>query len=258
MPSPDTDRPIGIIVAVQEELRALLKRAVPAVVESGAQFTRYRTRLGGREVVISPSGMGPDRASQAAHELISICSPALLLAAGFCAGISPAVEPGEVIWVEQVSELLANGALSQSLPSDSATFPISSNLGVCGGAMVSASGVVRTSQEKQALNGLVEDGIGLDMETYAIAKSATAAGVPWHAIRAISDGMDDDLPIDFTQFTNQLGEIDRFRLATWVALRPWKIPAFIRLGARSAVAARNLAVAVEAFLRALPNDPDAG
>src|SRR5205807_1383048 len=99
-------------------------------------------------------------------------------------------------------------------------------------------------------------GIGLDMETYAIARAAVTAGVPWHAIRAVTDGIDDDLPIDFRHFTNGRGEIDRSNLAVWVALRPWKIPSFIRLGARSALAARNLALAVEAFLRALPENFD--
>ncbi len=258
MPSPDTDRPVGIVVAVQEELRALLKRAAPAVVESGGEFTRYRTQLGGRQVIIVPSGMGGDHAARAAQELITACSPSLLLAAGFCAGISPAVEPGEVIWVERVSAIQCDNSATEPIPSSFAACILPSGHRVRGGAMVSVSHVVRTAKEKRDVSGAVEGGLGLDMETHSIARTAVDAGTPWHAIRAVSDGMEDDLPIDFSNFTTNRGEIDPLKLSMWVTLRPWKIPSFIRLGARSALAARNLAVAVEAFLRALPNDPDAG
>jgi hypothetical protein len=44
------------------------------------------------------------------------------------------------------------------------------------------------------------------METYSLAQAAVAAGLPWLALRAISDPWNRDLPVDFNRYLDSEGQ----------------------------------------------------
>src|SRR5438309_361553 len=102
MPSPATERPIGIVVAVQEELRAILKRMSPAVVDSAGGFQFHQGLIGGKHVVLAKSGMGGSRARALVESLIQIYNPRAVIIAGFCAGLEYKLRPGELVLAEAV------------------------------------------------------------------------------------------------------------------------------------------------------------
>jgi hypothetical protein len=87
------------------------------------------------------------------------------------------------------------------------------------------------------------------METLGAATAANAAGIPWAAARAITDGLEDDLPISFEQFMDASGEASRGKIIAHVLTHPWLIPKLIKLGGRASLAARNLADFVEEYAR---------
>src|SRR5205085_1746239 len=102
MPSQDTSIRVGIVVAVEEELRAMLKRASPATVESAGELRIHRCRLGGVPAAMLKSGMGAERAERAAKALIERYRPQVLLICGFCGGLAKSLSPGDVTIADRV------------------------------------------------------------------------------------------------------------------------------------------------------------
>ena len=71
------------------------------------------------------------------------------------------------------------------------------------------------------------------------------------AIRAISDTADEDLPLDFNRVTDISGDVSIKRILGEVAGAPSSIPALVRFGKRSRIAAESLASFLERYLQAL-------
>jgi hypothetical protein len=111
--------------------------------------------------------------------------------------------------------------------------------------------VLAHAEEKAACKSQT-NAVAVDMETWGAAQAAERAGARWVAIRAVTDGANDTLPLDFNAFADAQANPDRGRIMRHILLRPWKIPALIRLGARSSHAARRLASFLEAFLKRYP------
>ncbi len=68
------------------------------------------------------------------------------------------------------------------------------------------------------------------------------------AIRAITDGVDESLPLDFNLCFDSTGQFRRARLMALLARRPRAVRPLLRLGRHSALAAHSLA----SFLAHLP------
>ena len=88
----------------------------------------------------------------------------------------------------------------------------------------------------------------VDMETATVARLAKLRGLPFRALRAISDQVDDKLP-DFSRFTDERGGFRGGSFAMYVALHPWLIPTTLRLGKQSARASQGIAKALLQILR---------
>jgi hypothetical protein len=73
------------------------------------------------------------------------------------------------------------------------------------------------------------------------------------AIRAISDTVDEDLPLDFNRVTDAEGEISITRILGQIAGSPTAVPALVRFGQRSRSAAEALTAFLERYLLSLVN-----
>jgi adenosylhomocysteine nucleosidase len=72
----------------------------------------------------------------------------------------------------------------------------------------------------------------VDMEASAIARLALMRDIPFHCIKAVSDGFSEQLP-DFNRFISEDGQFHLARFILFVILRPWYWPALIRMGENS-------------------------
>jgi hypothetical protein len=79
------------------------------------------------------------------------------------------------------------------------------------------------------------------MESAGVAEVAARRGLPFAAIRAISDGFDEDLPLDFTRCANRDGQIRSAAVVLELLRHPSALPGLLRLGRNSRVAAERLA-----------------
>jgi adenosylhomocysteine nucleosidase len=177
----------------------------------------------------------------------------ILVLCGFCGGLGEAVTVGSLVIVESVcepaspnAELLADAELEAVL---TALHP--TEIPCFRGKMVSTPSVLTTPAEK-AECARKTGAIAVDMETYAAAREAEAHGLRWIGVRAVTDGAKDTLPLDFNAFNDANGNPDRGKIVLATLARPHKIPALIRLGSRSAQAAKNLALYLDLLLNHLP------
>jgi adenosylhomocysteine nucleosidase len=232
-----------------------------ALREEAAPFLR---RLGPRraEFVIEISGMGTANAARRVRAMGAPRRPAGLLICGFAAGLQ--APPGSLVVARSVG-LIASASVSATYLPDSRllgrceAFVAEDNrrrpqvAPIVFGLLATAPQVLTTSAQKQTLQAQT-GAVAADMETAGAAQAAQEMGIPWLAVRAITDGVEDDLPFDFNALADANGHPHHGRIVSAALARPRQIPALIRLGRRSSLAAGNLAGFLEAFLNTRPEE----
>src|SRR6266404_4142770 len=88
----------------------------------------------------------------------------------------------------------------------------------------------------------------VEMESGDIMLEAVAFGAKVIAIRAISDAVEEDLPLDFNRVTSESGEVSIAKVLAQAAAHPGSIPALIRFGRQSRNAAEKLATVLDACI----------
>jgi adenosylhomocysteine nucleosidase len=111
--------------------------------------------------------------------------------------------------------------------------------------LVTMDHVVRQDEKGQLADRWNADLV--DMEAAAIARFAQMRGLPFRAVRVVSDEFGDVLP-DLDRFIDAQGRFRQLAFAINLALHPWMVPAAVRLGRDSAQASRNLAEALRETL----------
>jgi adenosylhomocysteine nucleosidase len=249
---PGGGRPPGIAVcyAVPEERRYFGSLATELAIVRDGSAIRVGPAPGGlvSDDALACSlriGVGPRSAMQNTLQLLESCeSVHTLLIVGFAGGLAAGLKPGTVVVSDKVfetgshHEFLADTALR-----DLARKISPSGVPVAHGRIVSTDSVLVSAAEKRDL-AAATDGIAVDMESAGAVRAARMRSVRWIAVRAITDGVEDDLPFDFNAPIFKApgdpdGGVNRSRVVSEALLHPWKIPALIRLGARSSRAARN-------------------
>jgi adenosylhomocysteine nucleosidase len=234
-----------------------------ALPEEAAPLRRRQTGTSSVHIVCSGTG-SRSAAAQAVQTLDSLPHPpTYLLICGFAGGLSASAVPGSLVLADIVADSIDGGQPErQSHPlvyrADSRLLAIAESVRLSGitlqrGTLLTGSLILTRATQKEALaQRLTPRPLAVDMETLGAARVAQERGVPWLAVRAITDGLYDDMPLDFNRLADAEGNVSRVRVVQTMLVRPWTIPAVLRLGARSGRAARNLAAFIEAFLERLP------
>jgi adenosylhomocysteine nucleosidase len=240
-PIPPGDRAgwITVLFALPEEARPFHKRlqSFPA----------------SAHVSSTCSGAGTSAAALDADYVAEVAAPGdIILICGFAGGLASGLAPGSLIVAASVTDSLSGENFTADSELLQAAESVSlSGLSVRRGTLITGDRVLITAGEKRSFAEQT-GGMAVDMETAGAARVAQQYGVPWLAIRAITDGVEDEMPLDFNTLADRSGNIPRGRILLAALTHPWKIPALIQLGKRSALAAENLAVFLEALLKHLP------
>lgn len=172
------------------------------------------------------------------------------ISSGLAGALKPQYRIGQVLAARTVvAESALDGAEDGIQESSAALVSFSEK---CGATVVdrfySADRVVARAEEKRRL-GINADAV--EMESFQILWKARAEGIPAVAIRAISDTVDEDLPLDMNKIFTVDGEVSIPRVLGQVALRPQSVPELVRLGQKSKRAAESLVVFLDRYIVAL-------
>ena len=241
---------IGIVMAMQEEIRPVLRRLGRHHKERAGQFPLYLFQRDGQQLFLIESGMGTKRATAATAELISRAQPRLIITAGLGGGVRPGLNIGDVVVAGQVLTLgeglttkiatIANEALLRSMHDSVPGQPFR----IVGGTTVTTSGILNKRQADQQLAWEIVHPV-LDMETSAVAEIAGRNRIPLLAVRAVSDAAEEELLFSLDELTDQDLNLRIGKVLLTIAKRPRILPQLIRLAKNSKLAANNLAIVLE-------------
>jgi adenosylhomocysteine nucleosidase len=234
-------RPLGIVAALHDELHELLAATQNKLLHriGGREF--WSGDLQGHRVVLVQCRVGKVAAAATTVALISHFHVRKVVLTGVAGGIAPHVAVGDVVISTQLLQHDVDASplfprwevpltgLSR-FPSDPALVDglahsaglvladLRSLLGqrtlrdfaiqgpkVHTGLVVSGDRFVATTQECHALRSALPEALAVEMEGAAIAQVCHEWGVPFVAIRAISDRADDSADVDFSRFVAEVG-----------------------------------------------------
>jgi adenosylhomocysteine nucleosidase len=193
--------------------------------------------LARRGLEVHVTGMGAAAAGRAGAALVAR-APRALLAAGFCGALDPGLRVGDLVAAERV----VDEASGEAFVADAGLLAAAPGRR---GTLVSAVRLARGPAERARLAGTA-----VDLESAALARAAAAAGVPFLALRAVSDTARQTLP-DFSRMADGEGRLRVRAGARHLIGHPGELPALIRLAPAARRAGRSLAAGVEAVLAAV-------
>jgi len=209
-------------------------RGVVALVCAVPAEERMLRRFAGAGVRIIVTGMGAGAAERLAGEAIEAGATAVL-SVGFCGALDDHLERGDVVVPEQVRD----GATGEAWSCDAT---LAQGAGRMRGTLVTSREVVSDPAARRRLAG-----VAVDMESAGTARACMRAGVPFAAIRAVTDRADDRLP-DMAGVVDDAGGVHPLTALRRVARRPSDIAAWVRLARGAHAARRGLVPAVAAVL----------
>jgi adenosylhomocysteine nucleosidase len=207
---------------------------VIAVVCAVPAERRALEALAGPELEIHVAGIGADATERAAASLTARPLRALV-SAGFCGALSPDLRVGDLVAPDRVRDE-ASGESFEPDPEMLAAAPGAR------GTLVSARRIARTPDERARLQG-----VAVDLESAALARAARDAGVPFLALRAVTDEARHRLP-DFDRLMDAAGRLTPGAGLLHFLRHPREVPALVRLGPAARVAGRALRAGLEQTL----------
>ncbi|GAB7027635.1 phosphorylase family protein [Geotalea toluenoxydans] len=249
---------IGIIAAMPEEVNPLLKRIGIYQREKRESFELFRFGLDVKKIVLVQSGMGAKHATRATRFLIKTASPDIILNFGFAGAVTAGPRVGDLVLADQVFSYDGTRFRKEATPSAELVDrmhclvrqQISAENNIYRSSFITTLEITGKSELAKALPENCPYP-ALEMESAAVASAAAETGIPFAAMRAISDAAEEELGFSLEEFTDSEMNIKMTKILVTVAKKPWIIPQLLRLARNSNAAGKSLAIGVEAFLRAM-------
>ncbi len=233
--------PLLIVSFMPQEARPLLKRLRTPEPLRGVHGKAWRGEFGGVPAVVAQAGMGRANAEKAFVSLYAVASPSALAVCGVAAGLDPTLQVGDGV--------VATAALDELGELRPAPSPVDLPVGWRAGRLLTVTRILVSTAAKR---GLGEAGSGhalaADMETFFLACLAGDAGIPWCALRGISDTAAEDLPLDFNRSLGTDGAMRIGRLMLNTAALPAALPGLLRLARDTVAAGERAAEAAHVWL----------
>lgn len=212
---------------------------------ASSDFGFYEADFGDARVRTVLMGVGGVCARKVARAALEQWPPDVCIAAGLAGSLMPEYEVGRVCVSQDIMEL-------ESTRTVAADAVLVREAEKCGATimerLLTSPAMILTAEGKGRLGKMAS---AVEMESFAVATEAAAKDIPVIAVRAISDGADEDLPINFGELLDENGNVSKTKTTQALLRAPQKLPAMMRLGRQSKTAAANLAAFLERYVPAL-------
>jgi nucleoside phosphorylase len=203
------EQPIAMVVALGEERRALQPSLDSPLHWWAGEFHAVSGRSGEQPVVLIQAGIGRERARRALLGAARWFEFRAAWSLGFAGGLAEPLRPGDLVCPPTV--LLDDGGSGTSFPAGPDRAAVRAALATAGvacheGDLLTVDAPLRTVQGKREAHRRT-GAVAVDMEAAGLAVAARELGIPWLAIKAIVDGVEDALPAFLADCTTPEGEI---------------------------------------------------
>jgi len=207
------------------------------VVVGLAAEARIARRLG--EVAVA--GARPAGAEAAAEALVARGATALL-SFGLAGGLDPNLNPGDVIVPVAVLDAGRRYFTDEDL---------CRALGGSTVSLLAAGEALVGDAREQRLLSTRTGASAVDLESGAVARVAQRYALPFAVLRAVCGPAQRSLPPAALVALNDRGAIRPFRVLGSIMIRPWQVPALLRLALGAVLARHALAASARILLRHL-------
>lgn len=198
------------------------------------------------QTLLIVSGMGRERAKQAAHKLVEE-NVDRLISFGSAGALSPELKPGDLVQPEEVRVAERKYPVNACLSEPAKQRLGRQNIAVRNGSMACVDKEIATTDAKQEL--FRQTGaIAVDMESAGMLDAAESEGLAVSVLRVITDSADMALPAAVLRRINAYGRLNFPGLGLDLAASPAQIPAAIRLGCASRRAGRAMKLVARELL----------
>jgi adenosylhomocysteine nucleosidase len=221
---------VGIVSAMEREVSPLLKTWKHGTILNGSKvYGVWRSNFG----TYIASGIGRQPGLLATRALVAGERPDILISAGFAGALTRNLTVGETITPGTVID----GQTDERFSTPGGT-----------GVLVSAAAIVDEAAKTQLGARYAADAV--DMEGAAVARVAQENGIPFCAVKSISDELGFAMP-PFNAYVTPDGKLALERFAAHVAVRPSYWPSLVQLARNAKKASLELSAALEHLLGTL-------
>ena len=202
-----TDGPSGFILllgAFAQEIDGLRRQLDVEEVIAEKNYKLYRGSYENRDILLVQTGMGKERAESATNSVLEHYPVTAIVSLGFAGGLNPELEIGDVVFCSTLYHANGSGQEDpEAKPCTSDTNLISlasecpEDIGASCliGSCVTVLELESDTQKQQELAETYHADV-VEMESYWIARIASDRGIPFIAVRSMSDRGSDVQPFD--------------------------------------------------------------
>jgi adenosylhomocysteine nucleosidase len=213
----------------------------------------FRAEVGGKEFAVVGHGIGYKRATETARRAFDLIPNAeLVIGTGVVGALSGGLKPGDLVLSDRSVMVHADGRVGQQVTNVSSAphlHAIGRSLAIAGiaystGTILTSHRVLATGAEKRRAKEST-GAIAVDMETAAIASEATARALPFVAIRAVLDEVDDE--IFGAEMADEDGNVKPLAATSFLLRNPatmLKLPRMIRNLSRATASIADALIAI--------------
>jgi adenosylhomocysteine nucleosidase len=199
---------LGIVAALRPEARSL--GSLPLKAAGLVQLSR--------SALLYISGMGAKQA-QAAAEVLIAQNASALLSWGSAGALHPKLSPGNLILPKIVVNPQKGTFSTDDGWHDRLLSRLTNQLAIFTEPLAQSLTVLRSREEKLAFF-KQNQALAVDMESGSVAEAAVRANLPFMAIRAIADPLEQNIPESALRAINESGRFRPFHLLGSLARRP--------------------------------------
>jgi adenosylhomocysteine nucleosidase len=232
---------VAIIAALPREVAVLVKHVRPEPSLRSQGIALYRVN----NAVVATAGMGAERVTLALDAALRICKAELIVSTGLAGACDPELTPGFAIEATEVVDTQTGERYATDAPQGKIFDERLSMAEPRNALVLASSSAIASVPEKSRLHAAY-NAAAVDMEAATVARLARARGIPFRAIKGISDAHDFELE-GMNRFTGTRGQFRTGRFALHTAMRPWTWRKAVELGGGS----KRALDAMTALLRAV-------
>jgi adenosylhomocysteine nucleosidase len=244
-----------ILAALPQEVRPFLRLARARRL-AGLGVPAWDFPTGAGRGVLALSGMGQEAAKAAAAALLARFQPSVLISAGFAGALGPDLQVGQVVvaaafwqYQPQTGELEESPGPPLLRPWEDLLARLrEAGLPACLGTFVTCPGVIRKADHRATLSRLSHP--VLEVESAALAALANRRGLPFCALRAITDPAQEEIPAFIAQAVSRSVAPTLRDAVGWLRQDWRRLPLLLRFWRASLVAAHRLARGLKVVLEA--------
>lgn len=240
-------RNICVIFAIPQETGHLLAKFPQRLCGSLSGFKSWAITSASRSITIIESGIGRENAAKAASAAILHNKPDCIIGCGFCGALTADLQVGDIVTAGAIHHL------SQGGPGQTITLGATLNNSMFSGFVtadfISVDNICSKREILTSFSPLATAVV--EMESYSVAAICREHGIPFFAVRAVSDALDTDPSHLFRAIADTNFNIRLPAVILAVIGKPSRLRQLFILAKGARVAGKSLATAIFTIMEKL-------